>query len=213
MPRSARPSPTTLEAIFAACGSREILMYAGAQGVSNGLEVVLDALDHLRSTDLVTYERLAVVLIGDGGRHDELVREATERGHPQLYFHPPIDKAAVPGALARATLLLVAFADADVYRYGLSPNKLFDYLAAGRPVLLASRLDDTPVSEADAGRCYEPGSGPSLAEGIAALLALPPDERVLMGLRGQELVRRRYTIAVTGAQLESALLELVGTSG
>ena len=91
---------------------------------------------------------------------------------------------------------------ADVYRYGLSPNKLFDYLAAGRPVLLASRLDDTPVSEADAGRCYEPGSGPSLAEGIiAALLALPPDERALMGLRGQELVRRRYTIAVTGAQL------------
>ena len=71
----------------------------------------------------------------------------------------------------------------------------------------------SPVSEADAGRCYEPGSGRSLAEGIAALLALPPDERVLMGLRGQELVRRRYTIAVTGAQLESALLELVGTSG
>ena len=168
------PIPDTLEAIFAACGSREILMYAGAQGVSNGLEVVLDALDHLRSTDPVTYERLAVVLIGDGGRHDELVREATERGHPQLHFHPPIDKAAVPGALARATLLLVAFADADVYRYGLSPNKLFDYLAAGRPVLLASRLDDTPVSEADAGRCYEPGSGRSLAEGIAALLALPP---------------------------------------
>ena len=207
------PVPDTLEAIFAACGRREILMYAGAQGVSNGLEVVLDALDHLRSTDPTTYERLAVVLIGDGGRHDELVREATERGHPQLYFHPPIDKAAMPGALTRATLLLVAFANADVYRYGLSPNKLFDYLAAGRPVLLASRLDDTPVSEADAGRCYEPGSGRSLAEGIATLLALPSDERVLMGVRGQELVRRRYTIAVTGAQLESVLRELVGPSG
>jgi hypothetical protein len=213
MSSATAPVPPTLEAIFEACGSREIVMYAGAQGVSNGLEVVLDALDHLRTNDRPTYDRLAVVLIGDGGRHEELCREAARRGHPHLYFHPPIDKALVPAALARAAILLVAFADADVYRYGLSPNKLFDYLAAGRPVLLASRLDDTAVSEADAGRCFEPGSGSSLAEGITAVLELPADERVLMGLRGQELVHRRYTIAVTGARLESALTELVGPTG
>ena len=212
-PSTTAPVPATLEAIFDACGSREIVMYAGAQGVSNGLEVVLDALDHLRANDRPTYDRLAVVLIGDGGQHDALCQDAARRGHAQLYFHPPIDKALVPAALARAAILLVAFADADVYRYGLSPNKLFDYLAAGRPVLLASRLDDTAVSEADAGRCFEPGSGPSLAEGIAALLAVPADERRRMGVRGQALVQRRYTIPVTGALLESVLLDLVGPTG
>jgi glycosyltransferase involved in cell wall biosynthesis len=199
------PLPASLEAILADMQGRDILMYAGAQGVSNDLGVVLDAMDLLRDQDPRTYGRLAVVLIGDGGRHDDLVAAAATRGHAHLAFHPPIAKSAIPSALARASALLVSFAEADVYSYGLSPNKLFDYLAAGRPVLLASRLDDTPVAEADAGRTYEPGSARSLAAALGDLLAISADERSAMGRRGQELVRERYSLAVTGRQLDALL--------
>jgi glycosyltransferase involved in cell wall biosynthesis len=204
----AEPLPASLEAVLASAHDRAVLMYAGAQGVSNGLELVIAALDLLREEDRPTYDRLAVVLIGDGGQHDELVAAAADRHHDYLFFHPPIAKAAVPAALERATLLLVSFADAAVYDYGLSPNKLFDYLAAGRPVLLASRLDDTPVAEADAGRTYDPGSARSLAEGIAALLACSPDDRAAMGARGRALVEERYTIEVTGRRLGELLRSL-----
>ncbi|MFP5343039.1 MAG: glycosyltransferase family 4 protein [Candidatus Limnocylindria bacterium] len=199
------PLPASLEAILASFEGRQIVMYAGAQGVSNGLDLVLEAMDLLRDEEPATYASLAVVLIGDGGRHDALVAAAAARGHAHLAFHPPIAKAAIPAALARASALLVSFADAAVYAYGLSPNKLFDYLAAGRPVLLASRLPDTPVAEADAGRTYDPGSARSLAAALADLLACSPEERAAMGRRGQALVRERYSIDVTGRQLGDLL--------
>jgi glycosyltransferase involved in cell wall biosynthesis len=204
-----QPLPSTLAAVFDAAAGREVLLYTGAHGVSNGLDVVLDALDTLRSSDPGTYERLAVVLVGDGGDRERLMDEAARRGHPCLSFHPPVAKAVIPTALERASLLLVAFADAPVYRYGLSPNKLFDYLAAGRPVLLASHLTDTPVDEADAGVTFVPGSGRSLADAIADLLARPPAERAAMGERGRALVADRYTIRTTGGQLEAALVSTI----
>jgi glycosyltransferase involved in cell wall biosynthesis len=197
--------PPSLAEIFERTAGRDVLLYAGAQGVSNGLELILDAMDLLRATDPATYACTAFVLIGDGGQHEELLRAAAVRGHEQVHLHPPIEKSAIPAALSRASFLLVSFADAPTYDYGLSPNKLFDYLVAGRPVLLASRLSDTPVDEADAGRRYEPGSAQSLADGIRALIATSPDERRAMGERGRELVRRRYTIEATGDRLDELL--------
>ena len=182
--------PDTLEAIFAACGSREILMYAGAQGVSNGLEVVLDALDHLRTTDpsrtsgsrWSSSATAAGTTSWSGGR-------PTAEPTRSSYFHPPIDKAAVPGALARATILLVAFADANVYRLWAQPEqalRLPRRRPSGPARLQARRHAGQRGGRGTVLRARAPAH--RLAEGIVALLALTPDERVLMGLRGQELV-------------------------
>ena len=205
------PIPASLAEIFDRCEGRDVLLYAGAQGVSNGLGVVLDALDLIRREDPGTYDRLAVVLIGDGGEHEALVASASGRGHGHLFFHPPIDKAMIPSVLDRADFLLVSFSDAPTYDYGLSPNKLFDYLNAERPVLLASRLLDTPVDEARAGRCFVPGSPESLADAIHSLVETSPADRAAMGRRGAELVRQRYTIPATADRLEALLMEVVGT--
>lgn len=202
------PLPATLEAIFERIGESDILLYAGAQGVANGLDVLLSAMERIRETDRPTHDRLAVVLIGDGGEHDRLVQEASERGLRNVHFHPPVDKAVVPTALERADFLLVSVADSSVYEYGMSPNKLFDYLWSGRPVLLSSRLADTPVAEADAGRSFVPGSADSLADRLRELVATPRAERRAMGERGHRLVEQRYTIAATAASLDALLRDV-----
>jgi glycosyltransferase involved in cell wall biosynthesis len=200
--------PASLRTIFEATRGRDLLIYTGAQGVSNDLHTVLNAMDLLRDTDRPTYDRLAVLLVGDGTEHQDLVKGAERRGHQHVHFHPPVDKSAIPAVLERATCLLVSFADAPTYRYGVSPNKLFDYMAAARPVLLASRLADTPVEEVDAGRSFEPGSARSLAAAIGGLLRLSEDERRAMGDRGRDLVERRYTITATGELLDRLLREV-----
>jgi len=205
--------PSSLADLFERGGSRDVLLYGGAQGVSNGLTVVLDALDVLRASDPAAYDAIAVIFIGDGTEHSRLVAEAARRSHDLVLFHPPISKGAMRTALERASALLVSFADAPVYEYGLSPNKLFDALFAARPVLLASRLTDSPVDLAQAGFRFEPGSGGSLAARIREVFALPVTDRLAMGRRGRALAEREYTIASTGARLEALLREVVGVPG
>jgi len=205
----AAPLPGSMLEMFERIGERDILMYAGAQGVANGLDTLLQALVRLRATDRPAYDRLALVLIGGGGEHDRLVEMAGALELGNVHFHAPIDKAAIPTALARADFLLVSVADSSVYQYGMSPNKLFDYMWAARPVLLSSRLTDTPMNEAGAGRCFTPGSVESLATELRALIAMPLDERRSMGERGRRLVEERYTIAATGARLDALLRDVV----
>jgi glycosyltransferase involved in cell wall biosynthesis len=200
-----RPLPASLRRILEAESDREIIMYTGAHGVSNGLRTVIEAARVLRERNAAAYERIAFVFVGEGSQRDELKRAAAADRHAHIHFHGPIAKSAIAAALAHASALLVQFADAPVYAYGLSPNKLFDYMAAAKPVLLGSRLDSTPVDEAQCGIRFEPGSPSSLAAAIESFVALAPDERARMGRSGRELVERRYNIEVTAGQLEAAL--------
>jgi glycosyltransferase involved in cell wall biosynthesis len=205
----AAPLPGSLHEVFERIGERDVLLYAGAQGVANGLETLLEAVERIRARDRQTYDRLAVLLVGGGGEHDRLVAMAEARELTNVHFHPPVDKAAIPSALERADFFLVSVADSSVYEYGMSPNKLFDYLWAARPVLLSSRLTDTPVNEAAAGRCFTPGSVDSLATELRALVATTRAERRAMGERGRRLVEDRYTITATAAQLDALLRDVV----
>ena len=201
------PIPPSMNELIQAAQDRDLLMYTGAHGVSNDLATVIRAMSRLRATDAEAYSRIDLILIGEGAERDRLRELAAQDGHGNVHFHPTVSKGALWKILERASILLVSFADAGVYDYGLSPNKLFDYMAVGRPVLLASRLTDTPVQTFDAGYTYVPGDPASLAERIRALLDLDPSERLAMGVRGRSAVRANYTIAATASAFETVLMD------
>ena len=203
------PLPASLEAILSAEAGRFVVMYTGAHGVSNGLDTVIRAASHLRSNDPDTYDRVAFVLVGGGTERERLMAAARAAGHEHLHFHPSIEKPAIPTALGRADALLVNFADAPVYRYGLSPNKLFDYMAAGRPILLSTRLTDTAVDAHGTGMTFEPGSGASLGDAIRSLALRPQAELNAMGECGRRAVLEHFTIEATATQLEQLLRDVV----
>lgn len=197
--------PATLTAMLDAAVGRSIVMYLGAHGVSNDLQTVLDAVDRIRSIDPVAYERLAVVLVGDGSEKPALEASARRRHLERVAFHPPIPKHSVASVLRRADLLLVCFADAPTYDYGLSPNKLFDYMAVGRPILMASRSSTTVLHEHRAGYVYVPGDPIDLAARMIDVLALPVDQREALGQRARDAAAAHYSIGVTGELLERTL--------
>ena len=80
----------------------------------------------------------------------------------------------------------------DLYRYGISPNKLFDYLAAGRPLVMAADGDISMTDEAGCGVTVTPGDPSLLADAIVAMADLTDEERARLGKRGRAHVESNY---------------------
>ncbi len=173
--------------------------YAGGHGVSNDLEALLDTATLLRD-DPVT-----VLLVGDGPEKPRLERLAAERGLDRVRFLDPVPKAAVPALLRRMDVLYLGLQPKPLYRFGISLNKLMDYMMAGRPIVNAAAAGNDPVAEAGCGITVAPGHPEATAAAIRRLAAMSPDERDTMGMRGHDYIRARQTYPVLAARFLEAI--------
>jgi glycosyltransferase involved in cell wall biosynthesis len=80
-----------------------------------------------------------------------------------------------------------------LFRFGIAPNKLMDYMMASRPVLMAIDSGNDPVAEAGCGLTVKPENPQAVAQGIRSLLSLSEDERKIMGERGRAYVLKHHT--------------------
>ncbi len=180
------------------------LVYAGAHGPANGLEVVLDA------AALLAAEPVRFLLVGDGPAKPSLLRRAAERGLANVEFRDPVPKAEIPALLAAAHAGLMVLRDAPLFAYGVSPNKLFDYLAAGLPVVCNVPGEVAAMlRESEAGEQAADASPQALAAAIRRLLQRPSEERERMGRAGRAWVAREHSRAALGERLHHALSGLL----
>jgi glycosyltransferase involved in cell wall biosynthesis len=163
-----------------------VALYAGAHGMSNDLEIVLQAAALLN-------DRLDIfiVLLGDGKEKPALQDLAQELELSNLQFLPPIPKNEMPAALAAADACIAILKPIPLYGT-VYPNKVFDYMAAGKPVLLAMEGVIREVIEASgAGLAIPPGDPASLAKGIIYLADHKEESREI-GSRGREYVKQHF---------------------
>ena len=180
------------------------MVYAGAHGPANGLDVVLDAADRLRDRD-----DIRVRLVGDGPAKDDLRAEAERRGLTNVEFADPVPKAQMPVILAAADGGLMVLRQTPLFAFGVSPNKLFDYMGASLPVVcnVPGEVSEM-VAASEAGVQAEPGSGQSLAEAIVRLAETPSAERTAMGASGRAWVSREHGREVLAERLDGVLREV-----
>lgn len=164
-----------------------ICIHVGAIGMSNGLDFVIRAADQVRDDPAVHF-----VLVGDGRERPALERMATERGLKNVEFTGDVPKSDVPRLFAAADLSLVVFAAFPILEHN-SANKLFDSLAAGRPVLLNYGGWQREILESE-------GAGLGCRQGdldafVARLLALKADPArcAEMGRRARMLAETRFS--------------------
>jgi glycosyltransferase involved in cell wall biosynthesis len=150
--------------------------------------------------------------IGEGTEKTALMRRASEVGLRSVSFEGRVPKSRIPTLAAGADGFVINVKGLPVYRYGISPNKLFDYLAARRPVIFASSARNNPVAEAGAGITVPPENPPAVAEAVRRLVSLSSEERDEMGLRGRRYVEAHHSYERLGERLEEALEELVATA-
>jgi glycosyltransferase involved in cell wall biosynthesis len=180
-------------------GNKFVVLYAGAHGISNDLEVVLEAAHLLRNNP-----EIVIVLLGDGKEKSALMNKAASMGLENVKFLPPIPKNEMPTALAAADTCLAILKPIPLYAT-VYPNKVFDYMAAGRPVILAiAGVISQVVEKAGAGITVPPGNPNALADSINTL-ANDKQARIEMGRRGRKAVETHFNRQLLAEKLEKIL--------
>lgn len=185
-------------------GEPFVLMYFGAHGNANGLEHVVRAVGEAASR--LPPGALRLRLIGDGPLKNDLKQLAASLRLDNVSFEPPVPKSAIPRLAAEADAFVISVLDRPrLYKYGISMNKLFDYLAAERPVLIASGAQNNPIAEAGAGISVPPADIDALSNAIITIIRTPDEERHRMGRAGRHFVESHHSFGHLAARLAHTL--------
>lgn len=164
-------------------------IFTGTHGLANGLDAVVDAAAELQKRNR---QDIKLVLIGDGMKKDSLIKRAKELGLSNLIFHDRVNKAKLAGLMSEADLGLQILANVPAFYYGTSPNKFFDYIAAGLPVLnnYPGWLAELIKSE-NAGFTIPPESPTQFADALE-VAAANRKQLKQMGKNAQALAKREF---------------------
>jgi glycosyltransferase involved in cell wall biosynthesis len=192
--------PDVVQAIAAQrAAGRTVVGYAGSMGLPNALDHLLDAAALLRG------DAIAIVLVGDGHVRARLAQRLADEGLAHVTMLPPIPKAQIPSMLRAIDIAYIGWQRVPIYRFGIAPNKLMDYMMAGCAVLHSVQAGNDPVAESGCGLTVAPEAPAAIADGLRRLAALPAAERQAMGARGRAFVLAEHTYPVLAQRFLAAM--------
>jgi len=159
-----------------------LVCYAGSHGVANALDYFLESATYLKDLPVV------LILVGQGQEKEKLQKYAMENNLSNVIFLPPVPKNSIPKLLSKMDVLYIGWRRSPLYRFGICPNKLFDYMMAGRPIIHAVEAGNDLVKESGCGISIPPEDPVAIAEATKKLMSMSPQELEEMGKRDREYI-------------------------
>ena len=166
--------------------------YAGALGAPNALKYVLSAMKQLAKKQV----NIHLFLLGEGVLKVELEAYAFQDNIINITFLSAISKPEVPGFLSQMDVLYLGWNAVDLYQYGVSPNKIFDYMMSGKPIIESGGAPLSMVERFDCGLQCAAANPDAITDAFLHMMALSEDERLAMGVRGRQAVEQHYDYQV-----------------
>jgi glycosyltransferase involved in cell wall biosynthesis len=176
-----------------------IVGYTGGIGMANALDDLLTAMT------LVRDRQIAVLLWGDGPDRAALEERIRSEAIANVHLLGRIPRTAVGSALAACDAAFLGWKRLGIYRYGVSPNKLWDYMAAARPIVHATSAPGDPVAACGCGVSVPAEDPQALADALADLASRPAEELAEMGRRGRANVEQNNDYSVLAARFLAAV--------
>ena len=164
-----------------------LALYLGAHGLSHGLDTVVDAAALLADATAVP---VRVALVGEGANRSALLEQVARLKLKNVTMHPGIPSGEVPGFLAAADICIVPLRDVPLFSTFI-PSKIFEYFAAGKPVVGALRGEAADILQDGGAVVVEPGDPVALA-GAIEKLGSDAGHRSAMGMEGRRYVTARF---------------------
>lgn len=156
-----------------------IIGYAGSIGRTNSLDTLIECALEMKDNPHIHF-----LLLGDGDLLDQYRARVAELNN--ITFVPKVKKSQVQMVLRHCQVLYFSVEDSKVWHYGLSLNKLIDYMIAGKPIIASYSGYPSMVNEAQCGVFVPAKDVPALAAAIYKYAQLPKDQLESIGMQGRE---------------------------
>lgn len=184
-----------------------VLLYAGGHVSANALETVIRAALLVQENG---HNDVKFVFIGGGQEKPRLMELASALGLRNIEFRDAVPKSELYKIMEGADAFILSMRNLPgLYKYGMSFNKLCDYVASGRPVLFAGYSSVNVVEEFQCGIVVPPEDPKAFFEAIQEFKNMLPQKRAEMGRNGIRCAKERFDIAMLADRLEGMLISVV----
>lgn len=184
-----------------------VVVYSGSHGPPNALEQVLDLQKVVGNRDIPYH----FIFIGEGISKADLIARTQAEGCTFVDFLPRVSKEQSLAAIQKADLCYIGWQDKPIYYYGISPNKISEYMYAQKPIIHVVPETNDPVKEANAGISVKPFDPHALDTALRTLSAMSSEQRAELGRNGRAYVLKNLEWSILARKYEEILKRLMVT--
>lgn len=185
-------------------GTPFTFMYFGAHGGANDLQNAIKAMAEIKKRGGT--ETILLRLIGHGPEKKQTMELAKALKLKNVVFENSIPKSQIPSLAQEADVMLFTLKNLPLFQYGISPNKLFEYMASKRPVLFCCNAENNPVARSGGGVCVPPGDPVALADVMILLSRKSKTKLCSMAENGFVFISQKFELGELASQYNEVLL-------
>ncbi len=171
---------------------KRVLMYTGSLGLPNAMDGVIDAMNTINEDDI------ALIIIGNGLEKQSLIKRSL---NSNVFFLEPIPKDEIQRALAYSDICIIAWQDLELYKYGVSPNKIFDYMWAKKPIIQALSSTNNHVSLSGCGVNINAQNINDIRKAIIEMSLLDESELIQLGKKGYNFLMDNFEYKILAKKI------------
>ncbi len=167
-----------------------LIGYAGGHGNANALSYLINAAKSIYN------DSIGVILIGDGAQKKDLMIQVNQYKLDNVLFLDPVNKIMIPSFLEKMDALYIGWEARALYKYGISANKLFEYMICEKPIIHSIKAGNDPVKESGCGISCNPEDSKMIAKSIVKLSKKSSEDLKNMGRKGRKYVIKHHDYSV-----------------
>lgn len=179
------------------------ILYTGSHAQGDALDILI------KTAELLSKEKIVFHLVGEGVIKEELKKVVKKNNIKNVKFYDVVKKYEIPSLLKESDAVIMLLRDIPLYKYGMSPNKMYEYFASSKPIIFSGTVANDMVKEANAGISVEAENYKELKDGILSLKKMSFDEREVLGKNGRKYVEKNYDTKVLSKKLERVILKIL----
>ena len=167
-----------------------LIGYTGTLGPANAMDTYIEAANLLRD------ESFGFIIAGSGQEEERLKKKAELHSLENICFLDPVDKKFLPDLISQFDIMYIGYRDNPLYKYGICPNKLFDYMMAGKPVILALGYPNEIIEKSGCGIQTDPEKPEQIVKACRKLFSLGIETREYLGKKGKEYTLKHHSFDI-----------------